>query len=54
MDMAKVKLTQISQHGALLDRYGAKIQILGDQTLVREDVLHSIDKAVEMTSKNTK
>lgn len=53
MDMAKVKLTQISQHGALLDRYGAKIQILGERSLVRPDVLESIDKAVDMTSHNT-
>lgn len=52
MDMAKVKLTQISQHGDLLDRYGAKIQILGDRSLVRDDVLTSIDKAVNMTSGN--
>lgn len=54
MDMAKVKLTQISQHGELLDRYGAKIQILGDKSLVRSDVLNSIDKAVDMTRENNR
>jgi ditrans,polycis-polyprenyl diphosphate synthase len=49
MDMAKVKLTQLAQHGALLERYQAKIQILGDQELVRPDVLEAINKAVDMT-----
>lgn len=52
MDMAKVKLTQIAQHGELLHRYGAKIQILGQRELVRPDVLEAIDKAVEMCSGN--
>ncbi|KAL1297339.1 hypothetical protein AAFC00_004885 [Neodothiora populina] len=52
MDMAKVKLTQISQHGELLDRYGTRIQILGDRSLVRDDVLESIDKACDMTRNN--
>lgn len=48
-----MKLTQIAQHGALLDLYGAKIQILGNRGLVKPDVLDAIDKAVEMTSHNT-
>lgn len=52
MDMAKVKLTQISQHGDLMDRYGASIRILGQRELVKPDVLEAIDKAVEMTSQN--
>lgn len=52
MDMAKVKLTQISQHGELLHRYGARIQILGQKELVRPDVIEAINKAVDMTSNN--
>ncbi|KAG8627792.1 hypothetical protein KVT40_003665 [Elsinoe batatas] len=52
MDMAKFKLTQMAQHGELLERYGARIQILGQKDLVRPDVLESIDKAVEMTKDN--
>lgn len=52
MDMAKTKLVQLSQHGELLEKYGAKIQILGERDLVRDDVLEAIDKAVEMTSSN--
>ncbi|KAG9723764.1 dehydrodolichyl diphosphate synthase, partial [Aureobasidium melanogenum] len=54
MDMAKVKLNQLAQHGELLHRYGARIQILGQRDLVRPDVLESIDDAVRLTSTNTK
>lgn len=53
MEICKVKLVQISRHGDLLDMYGAKIQILGNRDLVKQDVLDAIDHAVEMTSKNT-
>jgi ditrans,polycis-polyprenyl diphosphate synthase len=52
MDMAKVKLTQLSEHGDLMDRYGASIRVLGQRELVKPDVLKAIDKAVEMTSRN--
>ena len=54
MDMAKTKLLQMSQHGELLDRYGAAVRILGDKSLVREDVLEQINKAVDMTKHNDK
>ena len=52
MDMAKVKLSQLAQHGDLLDRYGACIRVLGQRELVKEDVLEAIDRAVNMTAKN--
>ncbi|KAK3676031.1 hypothetical protein LTR78_004223 [Recurvomyces mirabilis] len=52
MDMAKTKLVQMSQHGELFDRYGASVRILGDKSLVREDVLEQVDRAVEMTRHN--
>lgn len=52
MDMAKVKLTQICQHGELLERYGAKIQVLGEMDLVRSDVVDAMNDAVEMTKNN--
>ena len=31
MSLAKLKLTQLAQHGDLLSRYGARIQILGQR-----------------------
>ena len=52
MEMAKVKLSQLSQHGDLLDRYGASVRILGQKDLVKPDVLEAIDKAVELTRNN--
>ncbi|PQE12322.1 dehydrodolichyl diphosphate synthase protein [Rutstroemia sp. NJR-2017a BVV2] len=52
MEMAKVKLLQLSQHGDLLDRYGASVRILGQRNLVKNDVLEAIDRTVEMTKNN--
>jgi len=52
MEMAKVKLSQLAQHGELLDRYGASIRILGQRDLVKPDVLEAIEKAVELTKTN--
>lgn len=52
MEMAKVKLFQLSQHGDLLDRYGASVRILGQRDLVKPDVLEAIEKAVELTRNN--
>ncbi|KAK5074823.1 cis-prenyltransferase [Lithohypha guttulata] len=53
MDMAKIKLTQLSQHGELLDRYGARIRILGQRELLKPDVLEAMDRACDMTKHNT-
>ena len=52
MSLAKLKLTQLAQHGDLLSRYGARIQILGQRSLVAPDVLEAIDRAVHLTKDN--
>ena len=52
MEMAKVKLSQLAQHGDLLDRYGACIKVLGQRELVKPDVLKAVDRAVAMTEHN--
>jgi ditrans,polycis-polyprenyl diphosphate synthase len=52
MDMAKVKLLQLAQHGDLLDRYGASIRVLGQRELVKSDVLEAIDRAMNLTAGN--
>ena len=54
MDMAKVKLLQLAQHGDLLDRYGASVRVLGRRELLKEDVLDAIDHAVGLTKNNRK
>ena len=50
--MAKIKLKQLVQHGDLLDRYAARIRVLGQRELIKPDVLEAVDKAVAMTSRN--
>jgi len=52
MEMAKLKLAQLIQHGDLLDKYGASIRILGQRDLVKADLLEDIDRAVELTRGN--
>lgn len=54
MSMAKVKLQQLAEHGALLDRYGASVHVLGQRELISPDVLRAVDKAVAMTAHNKK
>lgn len=49
MQLAKVKLEQLLQHGELLERYGASVRVLGQRDLIREDVLEVVDKAVNTT-----
>ncbi len=52
MELAKVKLEQIVQHGEILERYGARVRILGQRDLIRADVLEVVDRAIEVTKKN--
>ncbi|KAH7135823.1 undecaprenyl diphosphate synthase family protein-like protein [Dendryphion nanum] len=52
MNMAKVKLVQLSEHGALLDRYGASVRVLGQRDLLKPDVQEAIDRAVSRTAHN--
>ncbi len=52
MEMAKIKMTQLSQHGELLERYGASVRVLGSRELVKPDVLEALDKAVDLTKRN--
>ncbi|KAI5299832.1 cis-prenyltransferase [Ascosphaera atra] len=54
MEMAKVKLSQLAQHGDLLDKYGASVRILGRRELLKPDVLEAMDRAVDVTSRNGK
>ena len=52
MSMAKVKLSQLAQHGDLLERYGACIRILGQRELLKPDVVEAMDRAVKLTQNN--
>jgi ditrans,polycis-polyprenyl diphosphate synthase len=53
MQLAKLKLEQLIQHGELLDRYGASVKVLGRLDLIPPDVLEVVDRAVAATQHNT-
>ncbi|KAK3387609.1 Decaprenyl diphosphate synthase-like protein [Podospora didyma] len=52
MQLAKLKLEQLIQHGELLERYGASVRVLGQRDLMSADVLEVVDRAVETTKHN--
>lgn len=54
MQLAKVKLEQLTHHGDILDRYGASVRVLGQRDLLPQDVLDVVDTAVDMTKNNNK
>lgn len=54
MQLAKVKLEQLTTYGDVLDRYGAAVRVLGQRELMRDDVLEVVDRAVARTRNNQK
>ena len=52
MDMARFRISQLAQHGELLERYGARLQLLGERSLLRQDVIDAADRAMAMTAHN--
>ncbi|KAK4243998.1 Decaprenyl diphosphate synthase-like protein [Corynascus novoguineensis] len=52
MQLAKVKLEQLIQHGELLDRYGASVRVLGRLDLIPPDVLEVVERATAATEHN--
>lgn len=54
MQLAKVKLEQLTNYGHILDRYGARVRVLGQREMIREDVLEVVDKAAARTKHNNK
>ncbi|KAL2024057.1 hypothetical protein VTK56DRAFT_9837 [Thermocarpiscus australiensis] len=53
MQLAKLKLEQLIQHGELLERYGASVRVLGRLDLIPPDVLEVVERAVAATKHNT-
>ncbi|KAG0008486.1 Structural maintenance of chromosomes protein 2 [Entomortierella chlamydospora] len=54
MELAKIKLAELCEHSELVDRYGIGIRVLGDDTLLPEDVRQVIRRAVDLTKKNNR
>jgi ditrans,polycis-polyprenyl diphosphate synthase len=52
MEMAKLRLVQLAEHGELLHKYGARIQFVGRREILRPDVLEAIDHAMKLTENN--
>ena len=52
MELACVKLQQLSQHGHLCQRYGASIRFLGRRDLLSQEVQDAVNKAERLTSGN--
>lgn len=54
MEMAKVKLDQVTQHGEMLNKYGARICVLGQHDLLPLDVQEKVNRAVGLSQHNDK
>lgn len=52
MELAKTRFAQLVEHGELCERYGIKIKILGDKSLIPKDVLKVLNEAEEITKNN--
>ena len=52
MELARVKMLQLSQHGDLCERYGVCIRVLGRRDLLSQDVRDAVDKAEGLTRGN--
>ncbi|KAF9930899.1 hypothetical protein FBU30_011097 [Linnemannia zychae] len=54
MELAKTKLTELCEQSELVRQYGIGIRVLGDTSLLPEDVRQVIRKAVDLTKKNNR
>ncbi|ODV80561.1 putative dehydrodolichyl diphosphate synthetase [Suhomyces tanzawaensis NRRL Y-17324] len=54
MDLATLKLEQISQNGDLCEQYGIKVRVLGDTSLLPQSVQDIIKKTTTITERNTR
>jgi ditrans,polycis-polyprenyl diphosphate synthase len=52
MQLAKIKLEQLTNHGDIFDRYGACVRVIGQKDLIRADVLEAAERAINMTKNN--
>lgn len=54
MDLAKLKFTQMTQHGELCQQYGVKVRILGNVALLQPDIQQLLRDTEEMTKNNSR
>ncbi|AGO12358.1 AaceriAER003Cp [[Ashbya] aceris (nom. inval.)] len=54
MELAKERVTQITQHGELAEQYGIRIRIIGDRSMLPVDVQEEMARAEKATEANTR
>ncbi|GAA5991326.1 hypothetical protein JCM10908_003260 [Rhodotorula pacifica] len=54
LDMARTRLVEICQHGALLQQHGVQIRVIGRRDLLPPDVQASCAQAEALTAQNTR
>ncbi|KAG5517930.1 hypothetical protein PMAC_000385 [Pneumocystis sp. 'macacae'] len=54
MDISKTHLAQLCSHGDMVDEYGIQLNVLGQKSLLKPDLLEVIEKATNMTKSNTR
>ena len=52
MEIARIRLLQLAQHGELLQRYGARVHFIGRPELFRKDVQEAVDSIMDLTKDN--
>lgn len=54
MELAQRRIRQISENGDLTDKYGIRVRVIGDISLLSKEVLDDIHKATARTKHNTR
>lgn len=54
MDMARLRLCQIRQHGALCEKYGVRLRVVGNRKFLPVDVQQIVQETEDMTKNNTR
>ncbi|EDO19297.1 hypothetical protein Kpol_1036p40 [Vanderwaltozyma polyspora DSM 70294] len=54
MKLASDRIRQITEHGDLAEKYGIRVRVIGDLSLLPTDVLKDIELATEITKNNNR
>lgn len=54
MDLARERIRQIVQNGEMAEKYGIRIRVIGDRSLLPKDVIDEIERAESITRDNTR
>lgn len=54
MDMARLRLCQIRQHGELCEKYGVRLRVVGNRKLLPVDVQQIVQETEDMTKNNSR